>query len=305
MVEKYPIPNGINAIIVAFQLFSIVTCLTLLPNVAGWGLLGLGCAFAILMNSVYSTIHEAHHRILFSHRRINDLIGIILATFFPAPFHLLRQGHLGHHRRNRSDDEAFDLYFEYDNKILKHFAWYGILTGLYWVMVVATNFVLILAPIILRPRFWKWDRTSEVFLNHFDRSTFPIMQLEALVIVVTHWMIITLFDIPLLNYLLMYYCFGLLWSSLQYVHHYQAERDVRNGAFNLKTLDLMDYIFLNHNWHKTHHQFPCVPWLYLRRIAAENETESTSLLPAYFRMWRGPRSAEQSVKNLMTEELTR
>ena len=43
--------------------------------------------------------------------------GVLMALFFPAPFHLLRQGHIGHHLRNRSDDEAFDLYFDGDNVV--------------------------------------------------------------------------------------------------------------------------------------------------------------------------------------------
>jgi len=52
-----------------------------------------------------------------------------------APYHLLRQGHLCHHQANRSDDEAFDLYFDG----VKWLKFYGIITGIYWVMVVLSN----------------------------------------------------------------------------------------------------------------------------------------------------------------------
>ena len=62
----------------------------------------------------------------------------MLALFFPAPFHLIRQGHIGHHMRNRSDDEAFDLYFDEDKPVWRWLYWYGIITGIFW-MAVASN----------------------------------------------------------------------------------------------------------------------------------------------------------------------
>src|SRR5678816_3787533 len=104
-------------------------------------MLGLAVAFGVLMNSVYSIIHEAEHAILFPNRTVNDLTGVFMALFFPAPFHLIRQGHLGHHMRNRSDDEAFDLYFEEDHWWWRVAAFYGILTGFYWLIVVLSNVV--------------------------------------------------------------------------------------------------------------------------------------------------------------------
>ena len=97
----------------ATQCAGIAACLVAARSVqSGAGLLLVAAAFAVVMNSVYATIHEAEHRMLFSNRRVNESAGVLLAMFFPAPFHLLRQGHLGHHLRNRSDDEAFDLYFD-------------------------------------------------------------------------------------------------------------------------------------------------------------------------------------------------
>ena len=305
MNDRHPIPNVLNALIVTAQLVVVSACFTFVGVASGWSLVLLCCVFSLAMNSVYSTIHEAHHRILFPNVRVNDAVGVLLALFFPAPFHLLRQGHLGHHRKNRSDDEAFDLYFDYDNKLLKHLAWYGILTGLYWVMVACSSVVILFAPFVLRPSLWRWDRTSEVFLRHFDPTTFPIMRLEAALIVVMHGSILYVTGFPWFNYLVMYYSFGLLWSSLQYVHHYQAERDVRNGAYNLKTVEVFDVLLLNHNWHKTHHQHPCVPWRYLREVARECDTQSESLWKAYLRMWKGPQRGETQGEKRLEGEVSR
>lgn len=290
MKESYSIPNKINTAVVLSQVALIFSCFYLLSHCTSVSyVVSLGLFFAVLMNSVYSSIHEAHHRMLFSNHLVNDACGIFLSIFFPAPFHLLKQGHLGHHKNNRSDDEAFDLYFDYDNKIWKFVAWYGILLGLYWVVVALSNFIVILMPFLLKPKIWKWDRTSEVFLSHFSSETYRIMQCEALGAIAFHIVIVWLFAIPFMHYAIMYYMFGLLWSSLQYVHHYQTERDVILGAKNLHIVEPIDLILLNHNWHKTHHQAPKVPWIYLRKLSEKDGTQSKSLVPAYFMMWRGPK----------------
>ncbi len=303
--NSFEIPSVWNGIIVLLQALCLFVCFMLLPYVQGWSLLVLGCAFAVVMNSVYSTIHEAHHRILFPQRSLNDLVGIIYALFFPAPFHLLRQGHLGHHRKNRSDDEAFDLYFSKDYKIWKFIAWYSILFGFYWILVVASNVILLIVPWLMRPKFWGWDRTANVFLTHFDPKTFTIMQLESLAAVVLHIALPLALGCSWSNYLIMYLCFGWMWSSLQYVHHYQAERDVLNGAHNLKTFRIIDALWLNHNLHKTHHQHPTVPWIYLPSVAAQQSTTSASLASAYFRMWQGPQPALENINRLFDGDVSR
>src|SRR5678815_1128642 len=123
-----PIPSLANAVIISIQLSLLTVCFFAAARVTSWWwLLALALGFGILMNSVYSVIHEAEHRMLFKNGAVNDLWGVVMTLFFPAPFHLLRQGHLGHHMRNRSDDEAFDLYFEGENPLWRYIQMYGIL----------------------------------------------------------------------------------------------------------------------------------------------------------------------------------
>lgn len=294
--KYYPIPNKVNALIIFFQLLGLLTCFYLLSIVnTVISLLLLAVLFGVVMNSVYSTIHEAHHRILFSNRRANDFFGIFLSLFFPAPFHLLRHGHIGHHRKNRSDDEAFDLYFDRDNVIWKYLVWYGILTGIYWIVAVMLNFVLVFVPQLMSSRLFKWDKTSEVFLSHFEDAPLWILRIEALVVILFQFSLFLVVGCSFKNYFIMYFGFGLMWSSLQYVHHYQTERDVISGARNLYIWKPLDFLWLNHNWHQTHHQLPVVPWCYLPIVADNMKTSSCWLLPAYFAMWKGPRYERTSV----------
>jgi fatty acid desaturase len=298
------IPSITNAVILVAQLLLLAASFYATAHVRGWwavALLAIG--FGILMNSVYSIIHEAEHAILFPDRRWNEAAGIVMALFFPAPFHLLRQGHIGHHLRNRSDDEAFDLYFDGDNVVWKWMVWLGILTGLYYVLVVISNVVTAAAPFILDRRHFKIDRhvpvdrASAAFFESFNPSYLRWMQLEGIAAIVLHTAIVWGLRIPIWNYLAMYASFGFMWSAMQYVHHYGTERHVTRGARNLFLFAPIDKLWLNHNWHQAHHEHPTVPWIHLPKLARE-DAPSRGFLPwAYLKMWRGPRRTDEHVEN--------
>jgi fatty acid desaturase len=229
-----PVPDIPNAIIMMVQLALMAACFIAAARVGSWwqsALLAAG--FGIVMNSVYSVIHEAEHRMLFSRAWINDAAGVFMALFFPAPFHLLRQGHIGHHLRNRSDDEAFDLYFEGENPLWRYIQMYGILTGCYWLMVVVANPIVLLFPGLLQKKHFDFDRQSAAFMESLNPRYARYIQLEALGVIVLHTAIVCAFHVPLLSYFVMYFGFGFTWSAMQYVHHYGTERHVTRGARNL------------------------------------------------------------------------
>src|SRR5713101_1141469 len=107
------IPGRLNLAIAAAQLVALCSILWAAGHVHQWSFVFLlAFAYGIVMNSGYAMLHEAEHNLLHANPIVNQSVGALLALFFPAPFHLIRQGHIGHHVRNRSDDEAFDLYFE-------------------------------------------------------------------------------------------------------------------------------------------------------------------------------------------------
>lgn len=293
------IPSTLNFFIILAQLAAILGCCYAAAHVKGiWWLLLLALGFGILMNSVYSIIHEAEHAILFYNRRWNDFWGITLSLFFPAPFHLIRQGHLGHHLRNRSDDEAFDLYFEDDHRVWRSLVLYGILTGCYWIVVVLSNVVFLFLPFAVNKKYWEFDRPSRAFMESLNPAYRRMIQLECLLAIGVHTLIVCWFQIPLLHYAVMYFGFGLSWSSLQYVHHYGTERHVTRGARNLRLWEPIDKLWLNHNWHQVHHEHPTVPWIHLSNVGQAGHTPRRGfLLWSYLKMWRGPRKAKDRVEN--------
>jgi fatty acid desaturase len=298
MKRTHPIPEALNACILTAQLAGICACILTARSVDSTaGRLLLAAAFGILMNSVYAVIHEAEHRMLFANRRLNDGAGVLMALFFPAPFHLLRQGHLGHHLRNRSDDEAFDLYFDGEHPIWKRLQLYGILTGFYWLVAVLANFVVLAFPFVLRRQHFEFDRPSAAFMDALNPDYRHIIRLEAIAVIALHTAIVWTLGIPVLTYAVMYAGFGLSWSAMQYVHHFGTTRHVLEGARNLWIWTPIDLLWMNHNWHLTHHKHPTVPWVHLPAIG-RRENPERGFLPAYYaRMWRGPRRATDRVEN--------
>jgi len=142
----------------------------------------------------------------------------------------------------------------------------------------------------------KWTRRWSV-VNPLNPRYWRIIQLEALLAIALHAAIIWGMSIPPLRYVAVYFGFGFSWSAMQYVHHYGTERHVLLGARNLWLFAPIDWLWLHHNWHRTHHRHPTVPWIYLPRIGREEDPGRGFLLWHYLKMWRGPRLTDEHVEN--------
>jgi fatty acid desaturase len=294
-VKTYSIPARLNLVVAAVQVAIMLTIFWVAGRVVSpWAVASLALGYGVVMNSGYAMLHEAEHGVLHPHRGVNDFVGTVLALFFPAPFHLIRQGHLGHHIRNRSDDEAFDLYFEDESRFLKCVQLYGTLTGLFWVLIYVSNIFALLRPSLMLPA--RINRTTDAFLESLNPRYRRLIQVEALAAISLHAGLIWLWRIPLAHYFAVMFGFGFIWSAMQYAHHYGAERDVLKGARNLRTFGLLDLVWLNHNWHRNHHTQPTVPWLYLPLLTETPEPRG-SLFQAYLTMWRGPQPATERIEN--------
>jgi fatty acid desaturase len=298
MTRRYRIPDALNLIVIALQCAAVAACMWALSSVHAAVTLSLVVvAFAVVMNSVYATIHEAEHRMLFSDRRVNEAVGVLLALLFPAPFHLLRQGHLGHHLRNRSDDEAFDLYFDGEHPIWKRLQLYGILTGFYWLVAVLANVVVLVIPFVMRREHFQFDRPSAAFMEALNPRYTNHIRAEAIAVIALHTTIVFTLGIPFWKYAVMYAGFGFSWSAMQYVHHFGTTRHVLEGARNLWLWGPVDLVWLNHNWHLTHHKHPTVPWVHLPTLGRKESPRREFLPIHYLRMWSGPRKATEHVEN--------
>ncbi|MBZ5636160.1 MAG: fatty acid desaturase [Acidobacteriia bacterium] len=296
---EYPIPARLNLAMSFGTLAVLVTILGLAGRVAsGWSLFGLAAVYGVVMNTGYALIHESEHGILHPNRKLNMWCGIILTLFFPAPYHFLRQGHLGHHMRNRSDDEAFDFYFEGESALWRWLQLYGVLVGLFWATIALSNVICALAPGLLRKPVMHFERSTTAFQRSLNPRYELWIRLEALAVFALHGSLMMLLSVPPLRYVAVLCGFGFIWSAMQYAHHWGTPRDVLRGARNLQTFRLIDLLWMNHNWHLNHHLRPTVPWIHLPKLFEGPEYEKRgSLTWAYLRMWRGPRFNPERVEN--------
>lgn len=293
----YPVPARLNICLAIV----VVSLCTFLLFAAGrvhtwWAVALLAVAYGLVMNTGYALCHEAEHDIFHPSKTVNDIAGAIISVFFPASFQLRRQGHVGHHLRNRTDDEAFDFYFEGDSPAWKYVQFYGILTGLFWMVIVISNFIAVINPKWLAQKT-NLDRATAALQETLNPKHFRVIQLEATLVILVHGSMIYFFKIPILNYFAVLCGFGFIWSTLQYIHHYDAIRDVQKGAWNLRTWRVFDWIWLNHHWHLNHHLHPTVSWIHLPKLSTEAAPSPMPFWKAYLRQWRGPRLTLEHVTN--------
>jgi fatty acid desaturase len=283
-----PIPSLLNIALVAVVFASATGLLLLAMSLDSfWAVLGIGGAFSYVMLTDYALLHEAAHDNLHPNPRLNHVLGVLAGLLFPAPFSGIRTTHQGHHLRNRTDYEMFDLYYPSDVLWLKRIQWYGTLTGFFWPLVPLSGLLFALYPPLLRVSVLRRARSSAYLLGDIQEAEVRAIRLEmglvagffALLLWLGHW--------HWLGLLVPYLCFAFNWSTRQYIGHAFSRRDVVEGAFNLRHNALMSFVLLHGEWDLNHHRRPEVPWLYLPRLLAE--PERPSYFRQYLRLWSGPR----------------
>ena len=80
--------------------------------------------FCMLMQGIFTMLHEFCHRNAHQNKKINYLIGYLSATLFGTSPTFLRVQHWGHHRRNRTEAERAEFIHDGENKWDKIFKYY-------------------------------------------------------------------------------------------------------------------------------------------------------------------------------------
>ena len=250
--------------------------------------------FALSNNTLFSLLHEAVHKIYSKNQQLNDVMGIFASAFFPTGFTFQRLCHLAHHCNNRSDHEMFDMYYPHDNLLLKRIQFFGIFTGLYWLVLVLGWIIYFVYPgfFVLVSDLGKKShilRHADVaILLPFGKTTKEArIRYELAFTLLTQILIFYLLQLTFGWWLLAYWVFSLFWGSLQYADHAFSPRDIRKGAWDLRINPIMRYIFLNYHHHRAHHMNPNVPWFDLAKYI-DHGNYRPSFLEIYLRMWKGP-----------------
>jgi fatty acid desaturase len=249
------------------------------------------CLFSFLALPLYSLVHEAEHSLFHPDRRINDAAGVLLAAFFGGPFSFLRACHLGHHRRNRTKSELFDVIEPGDSPAKKRFFFYAMYTGGFWLTVPLAMVPLLFWPSLLKSDLVQSSVSASAMVNGIPRHFILRIRAECLFVILLHTALVYFLDLNVWIYLLMLFAGGVNWSSQQYVPHAHSPQDVLNGAHNLRASRMYQTWLLHFNWHLAHHQNPNVPWLYLP-MYNDPSRERPGYAKSFLLFWKGPRRAE-------------
>jgi fatty acid desaturase len=292
----YPIPRRLNVALAFLAAGAALALLRLASRASNAGTL-LACAvgFSLVNNTLFSLLHEATHGIFHPSSAVNAAFGRWLAAFFPTSFTLQRFFHLGHHRRNRSPAERFDYLSPGENRWIKYIQWYGLLTGLYWLMPPLSGVIYFFAPAAFSSRVFQgegaqWSRQSGTDAMVADVDRLPRGTVRGEIAFVVLWQAGMFWALGLTptGWLACYGAFALAWSALQYADHAWSPLDPLRGAWNLRVNPVTKAFFLNYHDHLAHHEDPKIPWIHLPR-RVDPRLPRPSFLSIYLRMWKGPR----------------
>lgn len=287
--RDYPIPVRQNFLLCLGAILGSIACLVLGSTSRGWFVLFMACVlFSHLMLLVYSLIHQAQHGVLHPDRRINHGLGVALSFLFPASFSMIRTTHQGHHLRNRTDYEMFDLYYASDFKPMKFAQFYSILIGLFWPIVPLGGVVAAISPRIFSLGPFRRALSTSYLLGDVRGEQAWAIRFEVLGNLLFFALLFRIFHLRWEAVAWMYAAFAFNWSTRQYVSHAFTKRDVTDGALNLRTNRWMSALLLHGEWDLNHHRYPTVPWIHLPRIAPTGEPR-VSYWKQYLAQWGGPR----------------
>jgi fatty acid desaturase len=285
-VQKFEPPGALNLLLAVVVACLWFCALFLVHSFSGALLAGVLLASSFVILPLYSLMHECEHSVFHSNRIINEVCGVLLSALFPGSFAFLRGCHLGHHKRNRSESERFEIIEEGQSAWKKRAFFYFVYLGGFWLSVPAAMLLLLIYPQLLAGRMLQSSVPVRAMLNGLPERMFLRIRLECAGVIAFHASLIFLFNFDW-RYALFLAASGINWSAQQYIAHAHSPLDVLNGAHNLRASALYEKWLLHFNWHLAHHQNPAVSWLYLPGLN-DDTRERPPYARSFFRFWRGP-----------------
>ncbi len=285
----------LNWCVLVFSFGATGACLWASSHGPWWLTVAGAVAFAFVNFTPFALMHEAVHGVASPSPVRNALLGILASVMFPTSFCVQRMAHLGHHRRNRTDQDLYDYYLPNQQKWLRNVWLYaGNLLGLYWISIPLMGLLYLVAPPVWRSRLFVERVAPLIGFGPYvaELSQLPIYRVWPELALACGYQVAVFWalDLSWTGWLAAQYLFALHWSSLQYVVHAWSPRDVREGAWNLSVLAPLRWLALNYHRHLAHHQRPEVPWTGLPALVPAGSYTPT-FWSIYFSLWRGVRPA--------------
>lgn len=257
------------------------------PPGAAW--LALALVFVLMMQGVFSLMHDAIHGHGHPDARVNHAIGWLSGALFGTAYTLFRVNHEGHHVRNRTRAEVAEYVYPDDDRVWKTAKYYFAILGGIWLGSFLALFVLPCVPY----RHVRRMNLSSNSMNGYSLSfteysarDWQVQRVECVGVLAFWIAAIALMDWSLATLAVVYALFAFSWSSLQWIYHLRTPLHPVEGAYNLRAPMLVRWLFLNFNYNLTHHRQPGVPWQRLHARADLRETQP--LLARWIGVFRPP-----------------
>lgn len=278
------------AALVALHLFVFIALPVWLMQSLWWSLLLL--PLALLNIQHWGLIHEAIHKLLHPNAGLNEYGGRLLSILMGPSFHVLRFGHLMHHKLNR--DWHSELV---DRPTLGNRVYYycNLLFGLYLGELITS----VMFTFLPRKHFMRIARATflkgyeEVAVAgerfFFERGNVRFVRRDMLLslalVSVAFWHYDALW--PVLAAFL--FLRALVISFMDNVYHYATPADNSKAGKELIMPPLVSAALLHGNYHETHHLNPDVPWACLPDVHAQQGRDfDGAFLPHGLMQFSGP-----------------
>lgn len=279
-----------NLMVGAAQIAAWAGLITAIQRVDGVApKIALGVLFCLMMQGVFSMMHECIHHHGHPSARMNWALGAAMGAIFGTAYTLFRVNHEGHHVRNRSRAEVAEYIYPDESALRKTFTYYFAILGGIWLGSFVAALVLPFVPYrdagkLNRPA--KSMNGYSLSFAEFSRRDWAILRLEALLGWVVWLGAFMLLDWDWRVVAALYAGFAFSWSSLQWVYHMRTPLHPVEGAYDLRAPLPVRWLFLNFNYNLTHHRFPNLPWQEMH--AKVNRGETQPLWYRYLLVFKSP-----------------
>jgi fatty acid desaturase len=231
--------------------------------------------FCLMMQGVFTMLHDFCHRNAHRNLRLNYLIGCVTSTLFGTAPTFLQVQHWGHHRRNRTEAERAEFIHDGENPLAKTATYYGAILGGIWLGCFLFPLISPLLPYSTAQRLARHKRFNSfaAAFGEFSAQDWRRMQIEGLWSL-AFWGGLAWFGPWQWQTLaIAYAAFAFSWSSMQWIYHMHTPVHVVEGAYNLRAPAIVRVLLLNFNYNLTHHRRPSLPWQELHAHSDLKETQ--------------------------------
>lgn len=264
-----------NLVVAAAQLLGWAVLLTAIDRAPTWLAPPLVFVFCMLMQGVFSMMHEYFHDNAHPDRRVSYGIGFALSLVFGTSATLHRVNHWGHHVRNRTPAEQGEFIHEGESPLGKTLLYYFAVSCGLWLSGLVFPVIALFVP--YRAVHWlssheRYNTYSAAFAQ-FKPRDWTRMRWEGLALIALWSALILWGPWSITTLAVAYAAFAFSWSSLQWVYHLRTPLDVVEGAYNLRLPTVLRWMWLSFNMNLTHHRKPYLPWQELWAASDPRETQ--------------------------------